>query len=702
MIQVSVDIGGTFTDCLVHESGEPLGAFKSSTVPSDPTQGVLDALAKAAAASGQDLSGFLARVGLFVHGTTLGTNVLLTRNGATLGFLTTRGFRDQLEIRRGIRNLNRSMFDQFHPPFEPLVPRYHRVGVPERIRYDGQVIERLDVEAVEREVRQLVLDGCDSIAIGFLHAQVNPEHELLTREIVERIAPEVYVVCSHEILRSQGEFERFSATAISAYIGPAIAKYLRRLEDRLKENGLDAPLLIMQSSGLMQTVEECVDRAVELLVSGPAAAPYAALTIGSSRGQESVIEVDMGGTSFDICVVRDGTVPTTKDAWVGEDRVPTKLVDVVTIGAGGGSIAGIDSLGLLRVGPQSAGADPGPAAYGRSELATVTDADLVLGYLSPDYFLGGEMSLDLDRSTQALAEVGKGLDMDARDTALAVFKTINTVMANGITEACTKKGLDVRDFTIVAGGGAGGLHAASVAEIFQSPEVIFPMAGPLLSAMGMMTMDIGRELSRSIVWDDPQNISPETMADAFNEMVEELDRSFADAEVSREDIAFRRTVEVRYEGQYHEVEIPVPEGHLDSGVISGLVAQFHSAYEDLYGYSMPWQAVEFLGLHLRASAPRGVPFELAVEEADDTTALVARREPRECLIETGPQLLEVYDRSLLRPGHSFAGPALVDSPTTTVLVPEAFDAEVDQHLNLVLTLRTSKRPIVAAEGAAKA
>jgi N-methylhydantoinase A len=448
----------------------------------------------------------------------------------------------------------------------------------------------------------------------------------------------------------------------------------------------------MQGSGLVQTVAECSTRAVELLVSGPAAAPSAAREIAGARGTANVIEVDMGGTSFDICVIRDAKIPTTTEAWVGEERVAIKMIEVATIGAGGGSIASIDSLGLLRVGPESAGADPGPAAYGRSELPTVTDADLVLGYVPADYFLGGEMSVDVTRSRAALAKVAHPLGLGVQDAALAVFTTVNSTMADAITEACTKKGHDVRDFVLVAGGGAGGVHAAAVAELLEIPEVIFPVEGALLSALGMLTMDLGQELARSEAWTGGEKISAGRLAEAFREMEELQLGSFARSGVDVAKAQFVRSIEMRYEGQYHAVEVPLVDGTIDEHTLPALLTGFHERYQSLYGYSMPWQAVEFLQLHVRGSVPSSVTFETAPPGlAADGEVALASRGGRHCYTRAGTVAVSVYDRAGLKPGAALHGPALIDSPTTTVLVPESFAAEVDDRLNLVLRRRAASR-----------
>jgi N-methylhydantoinase A len=689
-MQVSVDIGGTFTDCLVHDDAGHTRAYKVPTTPHDPSVGLLASLERAAQADGLASRDFMARIELLVHGTTLGTNTLLTGSGATVGLITTAGFRDVLELRRGVRNLGRSMFDQFHSPYRPLVPRARRLGVPERVRYTGEMITPLGERETERAARSLLESGCDAIAIGFLHAHVNPDHERRAREIVEATAPDAYVVCSHDVLRTRGEFERFSTTVVSAYIGPTVSSYLRRLEDALRERGFEGGLLIMQGSGLVQTAAESSARAVQLLVSGPAAAPSAALEIAGQRSHANTIEVDMGGTSFDICVIRDGKIPTTSEAWVGEERVAIKMIEVATIGAGGGSIASIDSLGLLRVGPESAGADPGPAAYGRAELPTVTDADLVLGYVPADYFLGGVVSVDVGRSRDALARVAEPLGLDVDGAALAVFTTVNSTMADAIVEACTKKGHDVRDFVLVAGGGGGGVHAASVAELLGLPEVIFPVEGALLSALGMLTMDLGQELARSEAWTGGETIGAARLAESFGEMEELQLASFARAGVDVSKARFARSIEMRYEGQYHAVEVPLADGEIDERTLPALLTGFHERYESLYGYSMPWQAVEFLQLHVRGSVPSPVPFATAPSgstvggEPDH-----ARRGHRGCFTAEGRVDVPAYDRGKLQPGIAFDGPALVDSETTTVLVPESFTATVDERLNLVLRRRGS-------------
>lgn len=688
-MRLSVDIGGTFTDCVVqHDDG--IEFYKAPTTPADPVQGMLDAIAKAATANDESLDEYLGRLDQIVHGTTLATNLLLTGRGAKVGFLTTAGFREVLEMRRGIRNLDHAMFDQVRAPYEPLVPRALRFGIRERTLYTGAIDEPLDETEVEEAVHAMLAQGCDAVAIGFLHAYANPRNEQLAKTIVRRCAAEMHVVCSHEVLPTLGEFERFSTTVVSAHVGPAVSTYLQRLDEQLRSHGFRGTLLIMLSSGLMQTVEQCSSRAVELLVSGPAAAPAAALAVAEPLGHQDILEIDMGGTSFDVCVIRNGVVPTTKDAFVGEERVACKMVDVRSLGAGGGSIAWVDSLGLIRVGPQSAGADPGPAAYGRSDLPTVTDADLVLGYLPADFFLGGEIELDVERAREAIGRVGAAVDLGIEETAEAIFHTVTTAMADAVTEVCTKRGHDVRGYVIVAGGGAGGIHAAAIAEHLRVPTVILPPLAPVLSATGMLTMDVGQELARVGVWDRTA-VTEEQLNGTFAEMISVQRETFRDMGLDPSDVRFIRSVSMRYRGQFHEVVVDLPGADLADGDMPVLLAAFHDRHEDLYGYSLRWRAVEILECHLRGSVKQVPGYELAPDRRPLTALGDACVAERTCFVGQSHRALPVYRRDLLRPGHEFSGPALIDSRTSTVLVPETFDARVDVMQNVILNLRAAGR-----------
>ncbi len=684
MKQLTIDVGGTFTDCLVLEESGQLQRFKASTTPDDPTRGFFAAVGKAAKHFGQTLEQFLGDVEQIVHGTTLGTNILITERGAKVGVLTTKGFRDVVEMRRGIRNLHGSMFDMFIEPYQPLVPRNLSLGVEERTLYTGEILTPLNEAELRVAAKKLLDEGCTAIAVCFLHSYANGTNEMQAKAIVQAMSPETYVTTSHEILPVFREFERFSTAVVSAYIGPALSNYTRKLQAGLIERGCKGRLLMMLANGMVQVVDECLDRAVYLLNSGPAAAPYGASYLGGLHGKNNLLSVDMGGTSFDVCVIKDGDIPSTGDSWVGEHRVAIKMVDVPTVGAGGGSLAWIDSLGLLRVGPQSAGADPGPAAYGKGLEAAVTDADLVLGYIPADYFLGGDVKLDVARSHQAVERVAAKLGADSSQTALIMFTTINTVMANLITEVCTKKGHDVRDFTLVAGGGAGGIHAAAIAKQLSIPMVIVPRVAALMSAFGMFAMDLGLEYARSCA--RRQNkLDFAEVAGLFKDMRAQAKSDFARIGIPEAQLTYKATVEMRYVGQFHEVEIDLPEGELSAENLPVLLANFHTTYEKMFTYSMAWRAVEFLTYRLKVtSPPRKV--EMMVHAKAASGVEKARRGSRMCLFEgnAAPVDTPAYDWDQMAPGHKINGPALIDDKTTTVLVVPGFNCEVDAYRNLVL------------------
>jgi len=682
--QLTIDVGGTFTDCLVLDDSGQLQRFKASTTPDDPTLGFAAAVNKAARHYKQTLEQFLGDVEQIVHGTTLGTNILITERGAKVGMITTKNFRDVLEMRRGIRNLHGSMFDMFIEPYAPLVQRDLRLGVTERTLYDGTLETPLDAAELRRAAQKLLDNGCTAIAICFLHSYANGTNELNAKRLVQEMAPDLYVTTSHEILPVWREFERFSTAVVSAYIGPAVTRYVRKLQSGLKEQGFRGRLLMMLANGLVQVVDECVDRAVYLLNSGPAAAPSAATYLGGLRLKKNLLSMDMGGTSFDVCVIRDGDIPTTTESWVGEHRVAIKMVDVPTVGAGGGSLAWVDSLGLLRVGPQSAGADPGPAAYGKGEVAAVTDADLVLGYIPADYFLGGDIKLDVERSHRAVARIGNKVNMSEDETAQVMFTTINRVMANLITEVCTKKGHDVRDFTLVAGGGAGGIHAATIAHQLSIPMVIVPRVAALMSAFGMFAMDLGLEYARSCARRQNQLDFAEINA-LYADMRRKSKEDFARIGISEAQLSYHPTVEMRYVGQFHEVEIDLPPGELNSESLPVLLANFHSKYEKMYTYSMVWRAAEFLTFRLKVTTPPR-PLMLAAGAKGMKSVETARRGSRPCLFDGSTARVDTpsYDWDRMEPGHRVTGPALIDDKTTTVLVVPGFVCEVDAYSNLVL------------------
>ncbi len=683
MNRVCIDVGGTFTDCLVMTEAGELHAFKSPSTPTELATGFLSSLEKAARFFNQSLSAFLGDVDISVHGTTLATNTLITGRGAKIGMITTKGFRDLVEIRRGIKDVRVSMYNFFIPPYEPLVPRYLRHGVEERTLYTGEVMTPLNEKELNKIIKHLKKEQVESVAICFLHSYANPQNEKRAAEICSQKMDGVYVSASHAVLPVWGEFERFSTTLVDAYVGRVVSDYFNSLEKQLRDSGLAGKLLIMLTNGLMQTVEYSARSAAYLIGSGPAAAPSGGQYLGDLTGHKDLITVDMGGTSFDVCVIRDREIPTTTERWEGDHRLAIKIVDVHSAGAGGGSIAWIDSLGLVRVGPQSAGAEPGPACYGKGGAEpTVTDTDLLLGYLPADYFLGGEILLNEEKARVAVEKVARVLKMEVKEAAEAIFNTINTVMADSITEVSTKRGFDVRDFVLVAGGGAGPVHAAFIAEHLDIRTVLIPSYSALFSAFGMHTMDIGRDYARTYV-SRADRLDIDRVNKIYDEMEREAEKDVISMGFPSKDIILSRTAEMRYIRQFHQVDSEIPPGKLSQEDVKTIVDGFHKRHEDLYTFSMRWRGVEFITFRLKATVPRA-KIELVKIKSGSQDASTALKRKRSCRFSGRDVETPVYDGSKLLTGNEIHGPAIIEEPTTTVVIPEGFVARVDDYKNYVL------------------
>lgn len=692
MYKVCVDVGGTFTDCLVLDEGGNFAEFKAPTTPQDPSLGVINSLAKAASYHGRTVEEFSSDIHLLVHGTTLSTNALLTGSGAKVGMVTTKGFRDVIEIRRGLKNIRTSMFNVFISPYRPLVPRRLRIGVRERTLHTGAVRTRLNERDLRAAVKKFKAEGVEAVAVCFLHSYANSDNERRAAQICRARMNGAYVTASHEILPVWREHERFSTTVVSAYVGPITSRYLNVLEERLKSVAFKGTLLIVQSDGLVQSVEQARKKAVYLIASGPAAAPQAARYCGELANSSNLISIDMGGTSLDISLIRNGEVHHTTESWIGDERVAIKMVDIHSAGAGGGSKARVDSLGLLRVGPESAGAEPGPACYGKGgDEPTVTDADLVLGYIPADYFLGGEIQLDVELAKRAVRKIGHRLNQGVSEAALAIFTTVNSLMADEITELSTKRGQDVRDFALVVGGGAGPVHGAHLAEQLGIPVVIVPRFASLYSAFGMFAMDIGRDYVRSHIAAGAA-IDVGAVRPLFKEMEAEAIDDCKTMAIPVKDLTLIRSADMRYVGQFHEVEVGgLPGGVLTQQDIQALVQSFHGRHRELYTFSMPFREVEFLNFRLKAVVRRA-ELKLGVIPQGTESAAAALRRKRPCFFKGygGYADTPVYDGDKLQAGNIIQGPALIEEKTTTVVIPQIFTCKVDTYRNYILTRQGGK------------
>jgi N-methylhydantoinase A len=524
----------------------------------------------------------------------------------------------------------------------------------------------------------------ESLAVCFLHSYANPEHERRAAEIARAVFNGGYVTSSHEILPVWREFERFSTAVVSAYVGPVVQRYLEALVKRLGESGFEKNLLLMLSSGLVETVAHCSPRAVLLIGSGPAAAPAGAAYLGDSVGRRNLVSIDMGGTSLDVCLIRDGEIPTTTESWVGEERVAIKMVDIHSAGAGGGSIAWIDSLGLLRVGPHSAGAEPGPACYSKGGTEpTVTDADLVLGYVPADFFLGGEIKLSRQRAEEAVQRAAAPLGMTVTQAAQAIFTTVNSFMADQITEVSTKRGHDVRDFALVVGGGAGPVHGVAIAELLTIPTVIIPCVAAAYSAFGMFAMDVGRNYARSYIC-GAKDVELGKVKRLYREMEAEALEGFQSNGISADQVVFFRSADMRYVGQFHEVEVELSGADFTAQQLDATLNEFHKRHEKLYTFDMPWKSVQFLTFRLRATAARA-PFQLRHIEAGATDGAPPLKRRRSCWFDGREVDTPVYDGSRLLAGSRFGGPAIIEETTTTVVIPAGYVCHVDQWKNYILT-----------------
>lgn len=686
MYKVCIDIGGTFTDCVVLDESGDLFQCKANTTPQDLSIGLMNSFEKAAVRYGLTVEEFLGQTQTIVHGTTVALNALLQRAGVKTALIGTKGFRDISEMRMGLRNINTSMYNMFIPPVDPIVPRRHRYTVEERTKYNGEILTKLNEDELREVISAIKKEDIEAVAICFLHSYINPENERRAAEICrQEFGDDIYVCASSDIIQIVGEFERESTAILNAYVGPIVSRYFSNINAKLKERNFNGQLLIMQADAMVQFVSEAVKKPVCLLNSGPASGPSGALFVGEQVGRKNIITIDMGGTSLDIGFVKDGQINLSRRRWVGDEMVAVKMVDIATLGTGGGSLSWFDSLDMLRVGPKSAGADPGPVCYGKGGTqVALTDADLVLGYVPSDYFLGGSIPLDYELAKEALGKVGEKLNTSAEQAAQTVFSIANGNMADAISLVTTKSGHDVRDFSLFALGGAGATHAAFLAESLGIPEVIVSPFASAFCAWSMFTLDIGREYLRPCV-------TPAKTADVnvinrlYQEMTDDALREFAAFGVSPDDLEFERTMEFRYKAQFHDVEVGgIPNKVLSAEDFNDVVEMFHKRYEELHMYSLSFYEAELRGLGLTVKVKKKESITVKEIEAGTTDASAAWKRQRECLFNGKRVMTPVYDSEKLKANNVITGPAIIEVPTTTVVVPEAWDCEVDKYGNYIV------------------
>ena len=683
---VGVDTGGTFTDLIcVGADGESV-IIKTSSTPDDPSLAVIEGLRRAAQKHGRDFCDFLGAVTRICHGTTVSTNTVLTWTGAKVGMLTTKGFRDTLAIRFGIRE---TPYDYTVPAPAPLAPRYLRVPITERVKWNGEEVVPLNEDEVRAACKYLAGQEVEAVVVGFLWSFKNPSHERRAVEICREELPGKYIVGSCDIQPEIREYWRISTAVISAYVGPNLANYLGHLVQTLHDNGFRGELLITQSNAGVMFPEIAMEQAVRTVLSGPACAPAAAAYVASPLDLRDLITVDMGGTSFDVCLIKDQKPTTALETAVGgvyHMRLP--IVDVHTIGAGGGSIAWLDQMNVLHVGPQSAGAHPGPACYGRGGTEpTVTDADLVLGYLNPDFFLGGEMAVDRALAEKALQEKVAGpLGLDAVEAAKAVRKIIDHSMSDAISEVSVQRGEDPRRYVLVAAGGAGPVHVASLARVLGIQRILVPRDSSIFCALGSIIADLRHDLVKSIVV-KTSLADPALLNAAFAELQSVGDGYLAREGIPAGDRYYRRSIDMRYKGQFHEVEVPVTDGDLTAEGLEQIVEDFHRRHSELYAYR---DVVETEMINVRVAACGKVtpPTRKAVEAGRRQDASACLKGHRDVYFEEGDGFVStpIYDGDRLSAGSIVDGPAVIEESTTTIVVPPAAHLEVTVYGDYLMTL----------------
>jgi len=675
-VQIGLDIGGTFTDIVALDREGQLALTKVPSTPKDLLEGI-----GAATRRILDIAGAKpGDVERFIHGTTVATNAILEQKGALTAVLTTAGFEDVLELGRMKRS---RMYDLAMDPETPtfLAPRRRRVGVRERLDAKGRVLVPLHEDDVRESVLALRAHGVSAVAVCYLFSFVNPVHEQRTREIVASLAPEISVSLSSEVDPTFREYERLCVTAFDAYLGPVVKRYLAGLADTLRGLGVGAPPLIMRSRGGIVSAALAARQPVTLFLSGPAGGVTGARFAAERSGVRDFVSLDMGGTSNDVGVVRDGAPLLVGEGAIGPYPVRTPMVDVNTIGAGGGSIAWIDAAGGLRVGPRSAGAEPGPACYGRGgDEATVTDASLVLGYLNPARFAGGAMALDVPAAERAVAAIGRRLGVDRVAAAAGIHRVVNARMADQIRLVTIKRGYDPRQFALVVLGGAGPVHGAALAAEMGMAEVLVPEAPGVLAAFGLLSAAIEHHHART-----RQSRTDAADLRDVNDCLADLDA--AGRARMREEGAPPREVrvayaaEMRYVGQAYELEVPI-EVPLTRERVAEIVAAFHAAHERIYGYARPQQLVEFVNFRAVHTYPLPRPVVRPAARASGTLA-DARLGDRRAYFD-GYVPTTLYERARLPLGARLTGPAIVEQDDTTTVIPPGVTALVDEAGNLRL------------------
>jgi len=682
--RIGCDVGGTFTDLICVTPAGEVVLDKTPSTLEDQSIGVMRGIEQLAERFGLSLGDFCRELDVVVHGTTTADNTMIEMDGAPTGLLVTKGHRDEIEMRRVHKE---EIWDPSYPAPIPIARRRARIPIPERCAYDGEELQPLDEDAVRAGIRRLRQLGCTSLAVMYLFSFVNPAHENRTLELILEEYPDVeHVSLSHEVMPAGPEFERTSTTLVNAYVAPRIARYTTHLVEQLRAAGYAGQVLIMQATGGVMPPEYVARRAVTLLGSGPTGGVMGAAVAARAADAPDFVAVDMGGTSFDICLVRDGRPEVKTDRnWRYRYYIGIPMVDVRSVGAGGGSIARVRQ-GALLVGPESAGSTPGPACYGRGGTnATVTDADAVLGYLPVDDFAGGRMTLDVDASRAAIErDVAQPLGIDVVEAAWGIERIVNANMANATRRVLSSYGADPRELAIIAYGGNGALHACAIATELGAPSVVVPKTAPAFSALGLLVADYVVDLVRSYVTPISQ-VDLERMRSLMAELVDEAAKELAPAGLTPGSFVTDLYAQMAYSGQNSDMSVPVPEGEqLDANGLLDLTQRFHDLHESDRGFAFRNQQPQVRGVRVIARAETSKPNHLA-ELGTVTDVESARRPTREVYWGTEYVATPVYDGSVLGVGATVKGPALIEEPFTVVAVAPGWTCTLGSHTSYELT-----------------
>ncbi len=699
-LKIGIDVGGTFTDFVVARDGEPPQIYKTLSTPADPSVAVVEGLAQIAAAQNppQSLADFAASIATIVHGTTVTTNATLTSTGASCALLTTEGVRDALEMRRGVRE---EQYNNRYANVKPLVPRSRRAGIAGRVDRDGKETAPLDLKAIEQSLAAWKSEGVEAVAVCFMNSFANPAHEQAAAELIRRMLPQAYLSVSTEVLPSIRFYERVSTTALNAYVGPKLKHYLEQLVGRLGEAGFAGLLLIMQSNGGVISPQAAREKAALTLLSGPAGGPGAGLFYVAAHGQDRCITTDMGGTSFEASVAV-GAPMVKNDGSIARHRIALPMLDIHTIGAGGGSIGWLDQGGLLRMGPQSAGAAPGPACYGRGgTLPTTTDANVVLGYLDPEFFAGGQMKLDVAAARRAIeTHIARPMGLSIEQAAAGMYRVACNNMAQGVREVTIKRGFDPREFPLIPGGGAGPIHGCLICSELEIPLQIVPREASVLCAFGMLMCELRHDYVRTFVA-RLENLDWSRLETLVETMSAEGSLALADERIPPARRRVELRLDCRYIKQYHEVSVPVPIDAIGQHDAGAIASAFNAEHLRLYGYSLQAERtpVEIINVRLQAIGATDRPSyrSEALGSPDASAALKGRRSSYVAERNAFAQV-PVYDGHRMRCGHRITGPALIEQQTTAIVVSDTYDCVVDAFGSFVLYAK-GREDLVASNAA---